>query len=84
VHLQIVGISRGNKLKRLFVDVTFDKDLELLVFDISSLKILLEREKENKKKLVVLIKTSACVAKHLEGQVLNYVVQSLCSKRSLL
>jgi len=54
--------------------VTFDEDAELVVFDISSLKVLLECEEENKQELVVLVQTAACVAEHLECQVLDHVV----------
>ena len=64
--------------------MTFDEDAELVVFDISSLKVLLECEEENKQELVVLVQTAACVAEHLECQVLDHVVQSLAGKWRLL
>jgi len=63
--------------------MTFDEDAKLLVLDVSSLEVLLEREEENKEELVVLVETSTRVAEHLVGQVLDHVVQSLGSKRRL-
>jgi len=44
------------------------------VFDVSRLKVLLEREKQNQQELVVLIQTSARVAEHLVRQELDDVV----------
>jgi len=69
---------------RAISTVTFDEDPELVVFDISSLKVLLECEEENQQELVVLVETTACVAEHLECQIFNHIVQSLGGKWRLL
>ena len=54
------------------------------MLDVSSLQVLLESEEQNEEELVVLIETSARVAKHLICQKLDHIVQSLRSKRRLL
>ena len=54
------------------------------MLNVSSLKILLEREEQHKQELVVLVETSARVAKHLVRQELDHVVQSLRGERRLL
>ena len=63
-------VSRESKKKTR----TFDEYAKLLVFHISGLNILLEREEENEKELVVLVQTAARVPEHLVRQVLDHVV----------
>jgi len=63
--------------------VTFDEDAELVVLDVSCLKVFLEREEKHQQELVVLVETTARVTKHLKSQVLNHVVEALCRKRRL-
>ena len=57
-----------------YQNLTLDQDLELVMFDIATIEVNFERQKEGEQELVVFIQSSTGVTECFKCQVFNDVV----------